>query len=154
MLFLRLREESRGGRYRPRDFNNLKRGNVANMTVNIANVIIILEFFYLYQLLRYSAPVFAGLKLSVKESHRFCCHGPLALLAMRDSGTSTVFTRIHRIQDIRLWFRQSERTTARDLVQQKIHPYYREINTEDQQRWTRWWYQKVINKRRDYIGGT
>ena len=34
-----------GGRYQLRDLKNLKRGNFGNMTVNIANVIIILEFF-------------------------------------------------------------------------------------------------------------
>ena len=34
-----------GGRYRIRDLKYLKRGNVGNMAVNIANVIRILEFF-------------------------------------------------------------------------------------------------------------
>ena len=44
-----------------------------------------------------------------KES-RYCCHGPLVLLAMGDSGTSTVLTRYES-----MWLRslhQSERTTA------------------------------------------
>ena len=51
-----------------------------------------------------------------KESHR-CCHWPLALLEMRDPGTSTVLTRYESMRLRSL--RQSERTTARDPVQQK-----------------------------------
>ena len=37
--------------------------------------------------------------------------------------------------------RQSERTTARDPVQHKrwTYPCYMAVNTEHQQRWTRWW---------------
>ena len=37
--------------------------------------------------------------------------------------------------------RQSERTTASDPVQHKrrIYPCYRAVDTEHQQRWTRWW---------------
>ncbi|KAJ4450046.1 hypothetical protein ANN_01453 [Periplaneta americana] len=49
------------------------------------------------------------------ESHRCGCHGPLALLAMADSGTSTVLTRYASMRLRSL--RQSERTTVRDLVQ-------------------------------------
>ena len=46
-----------------------------------------------------------------------CCHGPLALLVMGDSGTSTVLT---RYESIRLQsLRQSERTIAKDPVQHK-----------------------------------
>ena len=50
---------------------------------------------------------------------------------------------------------QSERTTTRDPVQHKRWTYlcYRTVNTEHQQRWTRWWcttpskhLKKVINK--------
>ena len=47
-----------------------------------------------------------------KESH-WSCHGPLAQLTMRDSGTSTVFTRYVPMRLRSLC--QSERTTARDL---------------------------------------
>ena len=50
-----------------------------------------------------------------KESHRGCCHGPLAPLAMGDSGTSTLLTRFESMRLRSL--RQSERTTARDPVQ-------------------------------------
>ena len=51
--------------------------------------------------------------------------------------------------------RQSERTTARNPVQHKrwTYPSYRVVNTEHEQRWTRWWcatsskhLTKVINK--------
>ena len=49
-----------------------------------------------------------------KESHCCCCHGPLASLAMGDSGTSTVLTRYEpmQLQSLRL----SERTTGRGPV--------------------------------------
>ena len=65
-----------------------------------------------------------------------CCHGAVAPLAMRDSGTSTIFTRYES-----MWLRfpcQSERTTARDPVNHKkwTSPCYRAFNAEDQQRWT------------------
>ena len=43
--FLAAHGRESGGRYRLRDLKYLKRGNVGKMTVNIANVIIILEFF-------------------------------------------------------------------------------------------------------------
>ena len=58
-----------------------------------------------------------------KESHH-CCHGPLAPLAMGDSGTPTLLTRYGSL-------RQSERTTARDQVQHRrcSCPCYRAVNT-------------------------
>ena len=73
-----------------------------------------------------------------KESHRCCCHGPLALLTMRDSGTSTILTR-----DESMWLRylrQSETTTVRDPVHHNIwtYPCYRVVNAEHKQRWTCW----------------
>ena len=46
-----------------------------------------------------------------KKSHCCCCHGPLALLAMGDSGTSTVLTQYKSMRLRSL--RKSERTTAR-----------------------------------------
>ena len=47
-----------------------------------------------------------------KESYCCCCHGPLVLLAMGDSGTSILLTRYECIQ---LWsLFQNERTTARN----------------------------------------
>ena len=73
-----------------------------------------------------------------KELHR-CCHGPLALLAIGDSGTFTVYTRYESMQ---LWYlRQSERTAAMDPVQCKRWTYscYRAVNMEYQEKWTRWW---------------
>ena len=60
-----------------------------------------------------------------KESHRCCCHGPLAPLAIEDFGTSTVLT---RYESMRLRsFRQGERTIAREPVQHKrwTYPCYR-----------------------------
>ena len=56
-----------------------------------------------------------------KESHRCCCNGLLAQLAMGDSGTSTVLTQWES-----MWLRflcQRERTTARDPVQHKDGQY-------------------------------
>ena len=96
-----------------------------------------------------------------KESHRCCCHGPLAPLAMGDSGTSTVLTRCESIRLRSL--RQNERTTARGPVLHKrwTYPCYRAVNMEHQQRWTRWWcttppniWQKLINKGDQYTEGT
>ena len=52
-----------------------------------------------------------------KEPQRCCCHGPLAPLAMGDSGTSTELTQYESMRLRSL--RQSERTTARDPVQHK-----------------------------------
>ena len=72
-----------------------------------------------------------------QESH-CCCHGPLAPLAMGDSGTSTVLTRYDsmRLQSLS----PSERTTARYPVQHKrwTYPCYRALNTEHQQIRKRW----------------
>ena len=61
-----------------------------------------------------------------KKSHR-CCHGPLAVLTMGDSGTSTVLTRYESMRLRSL--HQSERTTARDPVQHKrwTYPCYRVV---------------------------
>ena len=69
-----------------------------------------------------------------KESHPYCCHGPLVLLAMGESGTATVLTRYMISLPI-------ERTTARNSVQHKrrTYPCYRAVITEHQQRWTHWW---------------
>ena len=52
-----------------------------------------------------------------KESYRCYCHGPLAPLAMRDSGASTVLTRYEftRLRSLR----QSEGTITRGPVQHK-----------------------------------
>ena len=74
-----------------------------------------------------------------KESHHRC-HGPLAPLEMENSGTSTVLTRYEFMRLSSL--HQSERATARDPVQHKrwTYPCYRAVNTEHQQRWTRWWF--------------
>ena len=93
-----------------------------------------------------------------KESHRCCCHGPLAPLAMGDSGTSTVLTRYESMQLRSL--PQSERTTARDPVQHKKWTYLcyrawiRSINkdgcADGVRRLANIW-QKVINKGGDYI---
>ena len=50
--------------------------------------------------------------------------------------------RLTRYESMRLRsLRQSERTTVRDPVQHKrwTYPCYRAVNTEHQQRWTRWW---------------
>ena len=69
-----------------------------------------------------------------KESHCCCCcccccccHGPLAQLAMEDSGTSTVLTRYESMQF--RYLRQSERTTARYPVQHRrwTYPCYRTV---------------------------
>ena len=72
-----------------------------------------------------------------KESQS-CCHGPLALLQMEDSGISTVLTRYEsmRLRSIC----QIERTTARDQVQQKrwIYTCYNAVNLAPQQSWTHW----------------
>ena len=87
-----------------------------------------------------------------KEWHR-CCHGPLELLVMGDSGTATVLTRYESMRLRSLL--QIERTTARDPVQHKRWTYlcYRAANTVHQQRGCAhgvrrlpniW--QKVINK--------
>ena len=55
-----------------------------------------------------------------KASH-LCCHGALALLAMGDSGTSTVLT---RYESTWLWYlHHNERTTVRDPVQHKRWTY-------------------------------
>ena len=65
-----------------------------------------------------------------KESHSCCCHGPLAPLAMGDSGTSTILTWYEFMQ---LWsLCQSERSTTRDPIQPNTYTYpcYRAINTE------------------------
>ena len=64
------------------------------------------------------------------RSHRCCCHGLLAPLAMGDSGTSTV---VNRYEPMRLRsLRQSKRTIARDPVQHKrlTYPCYRAVNLE------------------------
>ena len=75
-----------------------------------------------------------------KESHHCCCHAPLVLLTMGDSGTSTVLIRYEsmRLQSLC----QSERTTARDPVQHKrwIYPHYRAVNKEHQLIWMCWWF--------------
>ena len=52
-----------------------------------------------------------------KESRCCCCHGPLVLLAMRDSRTSTLLTQYESLRLRSLC--QSERTTVRDPVQHK-----------------------------------
>ena len=64
-----------------------------------------------------------------KESHRYCCHGILVPMTMGDSGTSTVLTRYKPLPFRSL--RQSERNTARDLIQHRIwtYPCYRAVNT-------------------------
>ena len=96
-----------------------------------------------------------------KESHRWCCHGPLTQLATGHSGTSTLRT---RYKSLRLRFlRQSERTTARDSVQHKrwTYPCYRAVNTEHQQKCTYRWcttpykhFAKADTWEGDYIEGT
>ena len=73
-----------------------------------------------------------------KESH-CCCHGPLVLLVMGDSGTSTALT---WYESMWLWcLHQSERAIARDPVQHKRGTYlcYRAINMEHQQWWMHCW---------------
>ena len=96
-----------------------------------------------------------------KESHRCCCHGPLAPLTMGDSGTSTVLTRYETMPLQSL--RQSERTTARDRYNTRDKPIraigrsIRNINkdgrTDGVRRLPNIW-QKIINKGDDYIEGT
>ena len=95
------------------------------------------------------------------ELHRCGCHEPLAPLAMGDSGTSTVLTRYESMRLRSL--HQSERTTARDPVQDKRLTYqcYRAFNMQHQQKWTHWWcttpskhLAKGDKKEGDYIEGT
>ena len=64
--------------------------------------------------------------------------GPLLPLAMGDSGTSTILT-LYESMRLRS-LRQSERISSRESVQQKrwTYPCYRAVNSERQQRWTRW----------------
>ena len=72
-----------------------------------------------------------------KEWHRCCCYqGPVALLAMGDSGTPTVLTRYESMQ-LRSLF-QSERIAA---VQHKrsTYSFYRAFNAEHLEKWTRFW---------------
>ena len=92
--------------------------------------------------------------------HHCCCHRSLVLLAMGDSGTSTVLTQYEF-----MWLRslrRSERTTTRDPVQHNRWTYlcHRAVNMDHQQRLLRWWlrcfpyiWRKVINKGGDYIEG-
>ena len=65
-----------------------------------------------------------------KESHFCCCRGPLALLALVESGTFTVLIQYESM--LLLSLRQSERTTVRDPVQHKrwTYPCYKAVNTE------------------------
>ena len=57
----------------------------------------------------------------MQELHPCCCHASLALLAMGDSGTSTVLTRYKSMRLRSLC--QSERTNASDPVQDKRKNY-------------------------------
>ena len=73
-----------------------------------------------------------------KESRRCCCHGPLVLLAMWNSGKSTVL-----IWYESMWLqslRKREKITLRDPVQHKrwTYPCCRMVNMEHQQGWMRW----------------
>ena len=92
-----------------------------------------------------------------------CARGVTPCIVMKNDGV------LHQVstfspESMRLWsLCQSERTTARDLVQHKrlTYPCSWALNTEHQQRWTRWWcttpskhLQKMINKGGDYIEGT
>ena len=73
------------------------------------------------------------------ESHR-CCHRPLAPLAKGDSGISTVLTRwVHAITiSSPKWKNHCEEPGATQEMNLSIL-IYRTVNTEHQQRWTRWW---------------
>ena len=88
-------------------------------------------------------------------------HQSFAPMAMGDSGTSTVLTRYESMRLRSLC--QSERTTARDLVQHNrwIYPCYRTVSTEHKQRWMRWWctapsnhLEKVIDMAGLYVEGS
>ena len=95
------------------------------------------------------------------KSHR-CCHGPLALLAMGDFGTSTVLTRYDsmRLRSIFPKVKEPLRRTrynTRDELIRAIGRSIRNINKDGRADGVRRLpniSQKVINKRGDYIEGS
>ena len=78
------------------------------------------------------------------------CHGPFAPLVMRDTETATVFTRYESM--LLRSLRKSERTIARDPVQDKRYSGQSIRNINKDERTDGVWYlpnfwKKVINKR-------
>ena len=89
-----------------------------------------------------------------KESHRCCCHGPLAPLTMGDCGTSTVLTRKYESMQLRSLL-QTERTSVRwtryntrdELIRtigQSIRNINKDVRADGIRRLPNIW-QKVIN---------
>ena len=84
----------------------------------------------------YRTPSFC---MTMKESHRYCCHEPLTPLAMGDSETSTVLAQyeFHAITiSSPKW-----KNHCKGPVQHKRWTYacYRAVNMEHQQTWMCWW---------------